>query len=176
MLRREIPTLRPVDHAPELEGGHRVIAAMIVIESTMRTSMLLFAEEPDRRAEFLIEFSFSVLTELPARPDDERLTRVFRLVIKLFIRWLRIQPSRSRIRLGVLFQQLKSIGQQRSGCIAPNSLANLFLSLLCCRLHRRRWSRFLFQRRAFYLWLPSARFRAPSRSLSHRRAFRFRRP
>ena len=36
-------------------------------------------------------------------------------------------------------------------------------------LHRRRWSRFLFQRRAFYLWLPSARFRQSSRSLSHRR-------
>ena len=111
MLSRKIPTLRPLDHVPELEGGHGVIAAMIVIETTVRTSMLLLAEEPDRRAKFLIEFSFSVLTELTARPDDERLARVLRLVHKLFIRWLRIQPSRSRIRLGVLFQQLKSIGQ-----------------------------------------------------------------
>ena len=32
----------------------------------------------------------------------------------------------------VLFQQLKGIGQQRRSCIAPNSLANLLLSLLCC--------------------------------------------
>ena len=153
MLSRKIPALRPVDHVPELEGGNGVIAATIVIETTVRTSMLLLAEEPDRRAGFLIEFSFSVLTELTAQPNDERLTRVLRLVNKLFICWLRIQPSWSRIRLGVLFQQLKSIGQQRSGCVTPNSLANLFLS--------RRWSRFLFQRRAFYLWLPCARFRAP---------------
>ena len=71
MLRRELPTLCPVDHAPELEGGHGVIAAMIVIESTVWTSMLLRTEEPDRRAEFLVEFSFSVLTEFSARPDDE---------------------------------------------------------------------------------------------------------
>ena len=54
MLSRKIPALRPVDHVPELEGGHGVIAAMIVIETTVRTSMLLLAEEPDRRAKFLI--------------------------------------------------------------------------------------------------------------------------
>ena len=71
MLRREFPTLCPVDHVPELERGHGVIAGMIVIESTMWTSMLLHTEEPDRRAEFLVEFSLSVLTEFSALPDDE---------------------------------------------------------------------------------------------------------
>ena len=56
---------------PELEGGHGVITAMIVIETTVRTSMPLLAEDPDGRAEFLVKFPFSILTELTAPPNDE---------------------------------------------------------------------------------------------------------
>ena len=71
MLSRKLTALCPVDHVPELEVGHCVVAAMVMIETSMRGSMPLLAEDPDRRAKFLVEFSFSVIAELSASPNSE---------------------------------------------------------------------------------------------------------